>query len=509
MLRGNDWEVWLRRTASASVGWVHLSGLIAVGGMLLFSLVIERRSPNAAPTSKASNLSDGRLRERSQAVVAAARRLLGVSLLGSLLQVTLELLDLAGSARDLIVDPSSVLAYLSTKSGQGAVIRGLLLGASLAFLGAWKRVAPATWPLWLIAGIQAVNLWTVSMASHAAAAAEAALLAVMLHWLHLLAATVWAGGLVALWRHAWTPKRSGRASLLAAMARFTPWAVGAILILLATGIYAVKLLAPQWWNLADSGYGRILLAKLTLVGAMVLLGMRNSFAAHPSWMARLTQAVPLIARWPRAIHSRRAIPTPRTRRWIAAEALAAGLVLSLAVLLSRTPPPKPALPPPPPPLSLEGPAGDMRMILTISSPSGWSAPSRFRIQLQDRWMPPEQVAGVTLLLAMSDMAMPVRPIVAEAVGPGEYEAEAFLSMLGRWQAQVTVQGRGRTNVRVLFDFGVTDSGPTADITAASHTRSDLAYHWSTLFLMAMPYVIVGTIGGWLAYMYRRTERERQ
>lgn len=148
------------------------------------------------------------------------------------------------------------------------------------------------------------------------------------------------------------------------------------------------------------------------------------------------------------------------------------------------------------------------MRLTIISPLGWLVPSRFRIQLQGRDEPVKGVTRVTLQLGMPEMAMPIPPLVAQAPRPGEYEVEAFLSMLGRWQAQVTVQGRGRTDARVLFDFGVTDSGPTADITTMSHTRSALGYHWSTLFLMAMPYVIVGSIGAWLIYLHRRAEHAR-
>jgi hypothetical protein len=49
-------------------------------------------------------------------------------------------------------------------------------------------------------------------------------------------------------------------------------------------------------------------------------------------------------------------------------------------------------------------------------------------------------------------------------------------------------------------------GPTADITSIGQARVDTANHWSTRFLMAMPYAIVGSIGGYLAYLYQRAER---
>jgi hypothetical protein len=35
-----------------------------------------------------------------------------------------------------------------------------------------------------------------------------------------------------------------------------------------------------------------------------------------------------------------------------------------------------------------------------------------------------------------------------------------------------------------------------------------AFNWSVLFLMAMPYAVVGSIGGWLFYTYRREAKRR-
>ncbi len=43
-----------------------------------------------------------------------------------------------------------------------------------------------------------------------------------------------------------------------------------------------------------------------------------------------------------------------------------------------------------------------------------------------------------------------------------------------------------------------DSGPMAD-----------AYNWSVLFLMATPYAVMGAVGAWLAYKYRRGAKENR
>jgi predicted MFS family arabinose efflux permease len=43
-----------------------------------------------------------------------------------------------------------------------------------------------------------------------------------------------------------------------------------------------------------------------------------------------------------------------------------------------------------------------------------------------------------------------------------------------------------------------DSGPIAD-----------AYNWSILFLMAAPYTVMGCVGAWLVYQYRRTTAKQR
>jgi hypothetical protein len=43
-----------------------------------------------------------------------------------------------------------------------------------------------------------------------------------------------------------------------------------------------------------------------------------------------------------------------------------------------------------------------------------------------------------------------------------------------------------------------DSGPIAD-----------AYNWSVLFLMATPYTVIGSLGGWFVYKYRRAAKQQR
>lgn len=42
-----------------------------------------------------------------------------------------------------------------------------------------------------------------------------------------------------------------------------------------------------------------------------------------------------------------------------------------------------------------------------------------------------------------------------------------------------------------------DGGPIAD-----------AYNWSVLFLMATPYTVIGCVGAWVVYKYRKAAKQR-
>ena len=46
------------------------------------------------------------------------------------------------------------------------------------------------------------------------------------------------------------------------------------------------------------------------------------------------------------------------------------------------------------------------------------------------------------------------------------------------------------------------------LTGANDPTAD-AFNWSVLFLMAMPYTVVGSIAGWLFFSYRRSAAKQK
>ena len=54
-----------------------------------------------------------------------------------------------------------------------------------------------------------------------------------------------------------------------------------------------------------------------------------------------------------------------------------------------------------------------------------------------------------------------------------------------------------------FDIPSIVNACSVCLTGANDPTAD-AFNWSVLFLMAMPYTVVGSIAGWLFYSYRRS-----
>ncbi|MFL5561553.1 MAG: copper resistance protein CopC [Gemmatimonadaceae bacterium] len=84
---------------------------------------------------------------------------------------------------------------------------------------------------------------------------------------HLAAAAVWFGGL--LWIV--TAERHG-ARYVDGVRRISSLAFGSVLVVLATGIMQSVLLLPRWTAIADSTYGRVILAKAAGLLVLVFFG---------------------------------------------------------------------------------------------------------------------------------------------------------------------------------------------------------------------------------------------
>jgi copper transport protein len=160
-------------------------------------------------------------------------------------------------------------------------------------------------------------LLTSALTSHGAALAAGAGLGIAIDWLHIVGATAWVGGLIALLTCIAAVRSSTQTSGLVArlVGRFSRFALIASATVLLSGVVQGALELGTWSALATTLYGQLVLVKIGLLLAMLLL------AGYNEWQTRQphTAAVGL-------------------RRGVRIEFGLGVLVFAAAALLSGTPP---------------------------------------------------------------------------------------------------------------------------------------------------------------------------
>ncbi len=210
------------------------------------------------------------------------------------------------------------------------LVVALLLGAAQYFGGQYPKTVrsfwvASTWVLALLLGAQAVN-------SHAAGSLVMPWVAIAMHWLHAVAVAFWIGGIAALalvLPVALRPydEEARWEALRPVMRRFSRYAVGALLVVITSGLYS----ASNWFfspNDLTTTYGRALGYKLGMIALLLLVAALHHVALRPH-----------LLRW---------LPFKRLADWarrfgvsLRVETVFAVATISLAALLSATPIPEP------------------------------------------------------------------------------------------------------------------------------------------------------------------------
>jgi len=169
---------------------------------------------------------------------------------------------------------------------------------------------------WPALGLSLALASGLSLSSHQATEPNSSWLAQLADWLHLVAASIWVGGLVALALCVW-PVAPGlrRAAFLG----FSRLAVALVAAMVLGGLYLALVRLPELADLWETGYGRALLVKGALVGLALAWGGAHHFLVRP----RLERG-----------------DVPRVRPSLAGEAaVAIAVLLAAAVLTNASPPP--------------------------------------------------------------------------------------------------------------------------------------------------------------------------
>jgi copper transport protein len=197
-----------------------------------------------------------------------------------------------------------------------AMTLGFALVTALLFLSWLTDRTALLWPAFLLGLGFASGL---SLSGHSAADAGHSRLSELADWVHLGSAILWIGGLVQLVAVIWpaAPELRRRS-----ITRFSHLATVCVALLLAAGIYLSFLRLPRVHDLWTTGYGEVLIVKLSLVALALAWGGIHQRIALP----RL-ESDTVVARLSRSL--------------LGETVVAMAVLLVAAVLVDSKPPPQP------------------------------------------------------------------------------------------------------------------------------------------------------------------------
>ncbi len=303
--------------------WLGLLALaVLIGGLVLDIFVLPRR---------AAELASARHRLWRWTMVALA--VLVVTSAG----------DLIGRARIMsgggFSQLSATLPLVLTRTHFGAIWIGRAVALALLVIVSLSRALPAR-----VAGL-VLSLGialTGSLTGHASDWGDRSL-AVLVDWLHAVAATAWTGGLFGLAlttrpdRAAWSHELLGVAAR-----RFSRLAGYCLLVVVASGIYNACIQVPTLASLPATTYGVALLIKICLALVLAFLGAINRYLVLPALETGGARRVGRLRRLGRmtlfAAAPARGAAEARLARFVGREALVAVVVFACTAVLGESTP---------------------------------------------------------------------------------------------------------------------------------------------------------------------------
>jgi putative copper export protein len=282
--------------------------------------------------------------------------------------------------------------------------------------------------------------------------------------LHIVAAAVWVGMLAQLllflfWLRGDVPDEAKRQLQASHLSRFGTIAATSVVLLLTTGVANAVAQISDWDALYDTAYGRTLLVKLGIMGALLLAAGTNAFYLRPRMVEEADEGRPtdeLQRRMTAAVRVELALgiavlfaaailvlyPTGRQIR--DAEAFAAASTSAIVGVEVIQP----------------APSGDLAVDFTVTP--GTSGFNSFRVFLfPTAGTDIGEVLKVRMRINYHDEDLGQQTADFEPVGEGflSYKASGpFLTRAGQWDIDITIQRRGLDDVTVTAPVTVQAAG---------------------------------------------------
>lgn len=341
---------------------------------------------------------------------------------------------------------SNLQTWISTRFGTMWLFR-LLFVVLIGFLcrGLWSDVKKNPDILqsrkWGFGFIIAAGLgWTISLISHSAALTEDTLLATVVDLGHILAAGLWAGGLlflaIALRQSKNLPPEERTWLNLSLILNFSALAALSVGILIASGFYLAWQHVGNWTSLVGTAYGRVLLLKLSLTLPALVIAAINLIFVKP----RLNAAYDLFDSAEQK--NKTAAPILRPfRRLVGIEAMIALVIVIIAGVLTDFQRGEDA------PLLVDT-AGqtiisqsveDLEIDLTIKP--ALIGQNTFDVFITDEdGNPVTDASQVSIRYTFLGQSIGAAMDEAISQGDGHYILEgSYISLIGPWQAEVSIR----------------------------------------------------------------------
>jgi copper transport protein len=308
-----------------------------------------------------------------------------------------------------------------------------------------RRTVAQLVAVWGAVGAAAALLLVPGLAGHPSTTSPRGL-TLLFDWLHLVAGSVWVGGLIGLLVLVVSVPRALRiASLGRIVPRFSRIAFASVVLLVGSGIGASLIEFPTLGSLLDTSYGKALDLKLIFLGAALLLAGVNLARTKPRLEAALLQP---------------ALGPPAAgllRRLVASEiVLVLGALFGASLLTSLAPPPK-ALAKTKGASAKVGPGPVDRVVQKEGyrlqfrvQPNRAAVPNTFGVRITRDGQPVEG-ADVTATFSMLDMEMGQLAYRLPEQRPGYFARSApALVMVGHWGLSFDIRPPGASPFNVLL-----------------------------------------------------------
>lgn len=212
----------------------------------------------------------------------AAQRVLALTLISAgglaglrVFQLVVKLLALAGTTRE-----SALSAFTQTHVFQFGMISVVLALGVVGGLIVVKRnmVSRSRWGG--VLGLVGVFLLNEAWLSHAASRLEGGGPLMVVTMVHVVGATIWAGGiahLLLLWK---LLRQEAPGLWPELVARFSPLGIACVSLIVGPGIYLTWMYVGGWSGLIGTGYGNMVVVKVGLFACVLVLAALNFLAAR-------------------------------------------------------------------------------------------------------------------------------------------------------------------------------------------------------------------------------------